>query len=363
MNERLVRDARHFSFFQLVKQLLRGQPGAVSPGEAGPPEREPIRFRPAASLAFPASDVASVESLGPRGEHRTERYRVTVNFMGLYGPASPMPNHFTEEILWAGREGRGARDFIDLFNHRMISFVHRSWEKYRFPEQFRADPLDPFTERMFCLLGLGTSGMREAAGVEPPPLLRTAALLSSRQRSAAGLECLLRAHFPGAAVRVEPCIARKVRIPPGGLMQLGRRGARLGEDACLGERVSDRSGTFRIVLGPMLRPEFDAFLPLGERLARLVRLTRLYVVDPLDFEVLLLLKESELPALRLLPGGDLPLGQASWIRPTGRQEGRGGPFVRTLDPLARRASGQDLGTGPDGGLDHRTASSPQGARR
>ena len=363
MNERLVRDARQFSFFQLVKQLLRGQPGAVPPGEAGPPAREPIRFRPAASLAFPASDVASVEPLGPQGEDRTERYRVTVNFMGLYGPASPMPNHFTEEILWAGPEGQGARDFIDLFNHRMISFVHRSWVKYRFPEQFRADPPDPFTERMFCLLGLGTNGMRDAVAVESLPLLRTAALLSSRQRSAVGLECLLRAHFPEVAVRVEPCIARKVRIPPNGLMQLGRRGARLGEDACLGERVPDRSGTFRIVIGPLKRPAFDAFLPRGECLGRLTRLTRLYLVDPLNFEVVLLLEPPELPALRLLPGGDLPLGHASWVRPTGRREGRVQVSVRTLDPLARRASGQELQARPVVEPDRRTTASPPGARR
>jgi len=274
-----------------------------------------------------------------------------------------MPNHFTEEIIWAGPEGQGARDFVDLFNHRMISFVHRSWEKYRFPEQFRADSPDPFTERMFCLLGLGTNGMRDAAAVESLPLLRTAALLSSRQRSAVGLECLLRAHFPEVAVRVEPCVARKVRIPPNGLMRLGRHGARLGEDACMGEQVPDRSGTFRIVLGPLKRPAFDAFLPRGEYLGRLVRLTRLYLVDPLDFEVVLLLEPPELPALRLLPGGGLPLGHASWVAPAGRRMGRVRLSVRTLDPLARRAGGQELEPRPAEGPDRRTTASPQGARR
>jgi type VI secretion system protein ImpH len=146
-------------------------------------------------------------------------------------------------------------------------------------------------------------------------------------------------------------------------MRLGRRGARLGEDACLGERVPDRSGTFRIVIGPLKRPGFDAFLPQGECLGRLTRLTRLYLADPLDFEVVLLLEPSELPALRLLPGRDLPLGQASWVAPTGRREGRVQVSVRTLDPLARRARGQASQTWPAEGPDRQTTASPLGARR
>ncbi len=361
--EELVRDARRTSFFQLVKLLLRGRPGAAPPGGAGPPAREPLRFRPAATLAFPTSDVDEVEALGRREPDGPERWRLTVNFMGLYGPASPMPNHFTEEMLWAGPEGQGARDFVDLFNHRMISFVFRAWQKYRFPEQFRSDAPDPFTQRMFCLLGLGTSGMREAAGVELLPLLASAALLSSRQRSAAGLEGLLRTHFSDVAVRVEPCVTRSVRIPAPNRMRLGRSGARLGEDACLGERVSDRSGSFRIEVGPMRLETFRAFLPRGERLARLIRLARLYLADPLDFEVVLRLEAPELPHLRLAPDRDLPLGQASWLAPTGRDEGRVRLFIRELDPLPPRADDGDGVPRFAAGSAPRTLAPPPGARR
>jgi type VI secretion system protein ImpH len=334
-----------------VKMLLRGRPGAARPGEAGPPAREPLRFRPAATLAFPTSDVESVEPIGgtqarapgpasggcPGGSGRpgdeAERWRVTVNFMGLYGPASPMPNHFTEEMLWAGPEEQGARDFVDLFNHRMISFVFRAWEKYRLPEQFRPEGPDPFTRRMFCLMGLGTDGMRETAGLEPLPLLASAALLSSRQRSAVGLEGLLRTHLSDVPVRVEPCVTRCVRIPEADTMRLGIRAARLGADACLGSSVSDRSGSFRVELGPMRFETFRSLLPHGERLPRLVRLVRLYLADPLDFEVALRLDPSDLPPLALAPERGLGLGHASWLSPTGRDEGRVRLLIRDLDPL------------------------------
>jgi type VI secretion system protein ImpH len=338
VSERLLAESRRYSFFQLVRLVLAGRPDAVAPGGAGPAAREPLRFRPNASLDFAVSDVEELERLETPGG---ERYRVTVNFMGLYGPASPLPNHFTEELLWGGTDAAGARDFLDLFHHRVISFLYRSWEKYRYPVQFDPDTLDDFSRRALCLIGLGTRGMEAAVGLSVLPLLRTSGSLASRHRSAAGLEGLLRDHFAGVGVRVDPCLERLVPIPRDQLFRLGRRGSRLGEDTCLGEAVRDRSGAFRITLGPLDgADQFRSFLPRGENLQRLVRLVRLYVADPLDFDVTLRLRAPAVPALQLAPDADLPLGQMSWIAPRGREEGRGRLTVHELDPLAsRRAPG------------------------
>ncbi len=338
LTERLLAESRRFSFYQLVRLLLRERPDAVAPGGTGPPAREALRFRPHASMGFAASDVEEVERIETQDG---ERYRVTVNFMGLYGPASPLPNHFTEEILWSAAESQGARDFLDLFHHRMISLLYRSWEKYRHPVSFDAGGSDVFTRRVFCLLGLGTAGMEGAVGVSCLPLLRVAGALGSRHRSAAGLEGFLRDQFHGVGVSVEPCLERTAPIPAEQLTRLGRGGSRLGEDACLGETLRDRRGAFRITLGPLQDAgQFRSFLPGGENLRRLVRLVRLYLADPLDFDVVLRLRAPAVPALRLRPAGDLPLGQMSWIAPRGREEGRGRLGVRELDPLgSRRAPG------------------------
>lgn len=340
LSERLFSESRHFSFFQLVRLLLREREGAVSPGGTGPAGRETVRFRPAASLGFAASDVESVARGEDPGAEIPTRFLVTVNFMGLYGPASPMPNHFTEEILWAGIDGQGVRDFLDLFHHRIISLFYRAWEKYRYPIQFEPGGADPVTARMLCLVGLGTRGMVEGAGVPAVPLLRTAGALGSRPRSAVGLEGFLRDHFPGIAVIVEACVEREAPIPATQRLRLGRSNARLGVDACLGERLRDRGGAFRIALGPLSGEDYRRFLPRGEDgdLARLVRLTRLFVLDPLTFDVALRLEAPAVPALRLAPEADLPLGQMSWLSPRGAAEGEACLSVRDIDPLARRAA-------------------------
>jgi type VI secretion system protein ImpH len=336
----LLASARRADFFQLVRLLARTRPGTSLPGGPGPASGESVRFRATPSMGFAASDVDSVVP----SPAAPERYEVTVNFMGLYGPASPMPNHFTEDLMWSGIDGEAERAFLDLFNHRMVSFVFRSWQKYRHPVQFDAAEPDAFTRRMLCLIGLGTAGMAEASGLDAVRLLKTAGAFVSRRRSAAGLEGVLREHFPGIGVRVVPNVERWASLPADQRMRLGKSGARLGRDACVGERVRDRSTSFRIELGPLERVAFRAFLPDGENLPRLARLVRLYVADPLDFEVLLRLTASEVPALAPRPEENLPLGQMSWLLRTHVREGRALIRVRRVDPLGDGIRGETQGT-------------------
>jgi type VI secretion system protein ImpH len=336
LGERAAAESHAWSFFQLVRALTRTSEGASLPGGPGPARSENLRFRPAASMGFPKSDVESVDRIGADEDEDTERWRVTVNFMGLYGPSSPMPNHFTEEIVWAGADADTGRDFVDLFHHRVISFVYRAWEKYRYPVCFTSGGTDPFTTRMSCLLGAGTAGMSEALGVPPVSLLRTAGLLADRHRSAAGLEQMLRVHFGGVDVRVRSCAERHARIPDAQRLRLGRPGATLGDSAVLGESVIDRAGSFEIELGPLAMPAFRRLLPGGEDLLRLVRLTRLYVTDPLDFHLRLRLRADQVPALRLAPPEPQPLGHLSWMRPHGAREGVALVSVRRVDPLRAR---------------------------
>lgn len=338
LSARLFEESHRFSFFQLVQLLLREREGAAAPGGEGPAGRETVRFRPAASLGFAAADIESVVATESIGAEIPARFLVTVNFMGLYGPASPMPNHFTEDIIWSGIEGDAMRDFLDLFHHRQISFLYRAWETYRHPVRFEPDGSDTFTQRMFCLVGLGTAGMAEAAELPIVPLLRTAGALATRHRSAAGLEGFLRDHFAGIDVTIESCTGRDVAIPHAQLLRLGRGPSRLGDDTCLGERMRDAAGAFRIVLGPLPRDDYRRFLPRGDELGRLVRLTRLFVTDPLEFDVVLRLESVSVPPLRLAPEDDLPLGQMSWLAPRGELEGTTRLSVRDQDPMTRRTA-------------------------
>lgn len=332
LESRLARDAHAWSFFRLVRTLTRTAPGAPEPGGEGPARAENVRFRPALSLGFAPSGIAEVERLPADGEGADPRWRVTVNFLGLYGPASPLPNHFTEQFLETPHDPDPARDFVDLFHHRIISLFHRAWVKYRYPLQAGPEARDPVSRRWRCLMGLGTAGMERACGLDARALLATAGLLADRHRSAAGLEGLLKVQLGIESLRVESNTPRRARIPDAQRLRLGSRAARLGRGTVLGERMLDRGGAFRIVIGPLGLVAYRRFLPGGPDLARLVRLTRLYVRDPLEFSVLLLLRAAEVPALRLDPAATLPLGWASWVTPRGADDGVARIPVHSLDP-------------------------------
>jgi type VI secretion system protein ImpH len=331
----LPAEAQRLPFMQLVYLLRRVDPDAAAPGGLGPPSRENLRFRSSTSMAFTPTDVESVEEQTEQPdpwEPPTTRVAITVNFLGLHGPSSPMPNHVTEEILQNGPEGEQVRDFLDLFHHRLISFVYRAWERVRPHLLFDPELPDAFTRRWLSFLGLGTEGACRTLPLAPVPLLRAAGLFADQRRSAAGLEGLLRDHLPGVGVEVESCVETPVRLTPDAQAFLGRSG-RLGEDARLGEAVRDWSGTFRVTLGPLSLARYRALLPDQEDLARLVALVRFYSPDALHFSLRLRLRGNQAPPLRLSPEADLPLGRMSWLLSPGESEEELELSTRGLDPM------------------------------
>jgi len=335
--DRLLGRPRDFEFFQLVKLLRREGQDAALPGGPGPARRENLRFRPSLSIGFPPGDIDTLQALESDDPAVPRRFRLEVNFMGLYGPSSPMPTHFAEDFMWAPGEDAG-RDFVDLFHHRMISFVFRAWLKYRHVEQFDPVDLDDFSRRALCAIGFGTPGIAEGSGLPPLPLLKSAGLLADRHRSAVGLEQYLRAHFALPSLRVRPCVEHHARVPRSQALRLGRPTARLGETAVLGERVADLAGTFRIELGPFDVATARRFLPGSPELARLVKLARLYVRDPLNMELKLRIPADGVPPLRLTERAQLGLGHLTWLSPDGRHEGEATVSLRAYDPLYQRRS-------------------------
>jgi type VI secretion system protein ImpH len=298
---------------------MRDAPGSVPPGENGPAAAEPVRFRPHASLGFAARDVETLEWVDFRGDvvddgDESARWRMTVNFHGLYGPASPMPAALTEEILWYVDDHDPVRDFLDIFHHRAISFVYRAWRKYRHHEQYEVDPYDAATRRCLALAGLPEE-MHPACPFDPLGVLRDVGLLWDVRRSVGGLEGILRDQFPGIRIRVDAAMGRVVEIPREQRSRLARHGSRLGEDATIGGQTFDLTGAFRVSLGPLSVEEYQAFFPGEARHTALVRLIRFYVSDPLECSIRLLLRGGEIPGASLEAERKLGLGKLCFLAP------------------------------------------------
>jgi type VI secretion system protein ImpH len=227
-------------------------------------------------------------------------------------------------MLWrAKRRDRALRDFLDLFNHRLLSLFYRAWEKHRFPivyERSGARGGGLFEHMLFAVVGLGTRGLRNRLSVSDLGLLRWASMLSRRPASETEVEDWVRDFF-GVDAEVTSFVPAWYVVEDDERLLLGR-GTRLGRDAFLGGSVLVAQSRFAIRIGPLAQAQYAAFLPGGPCFRALGEMLRMLVGPEYDFEIRLRLHRGEVPSLRLR-GPDTPgakLGWTTWLltRPLAR---------------------------------------------
>ena len=340
---RLFTRGWEFDFFQAVWLLDRYAGERVAVGERGPIGREAFRFRPDVQMGFPPADIRRIRECH---DHVTddEYYQVDVTFLGLYGASTPLPLHYAVDILrmveqaavrpeeQAGPErapadrppadraeeesGRApARDFLDIFHHRLISLFYRSWLKYRYDRAYGMPHRDVVTDYLLWLIGCSPQAEEATLGVSPVRMLRYTGILTQHPRSAASLEGVLSDYWADYPLELQQCVGRWVPVPPDDLNCAGVANCRLGVDLTVGEQVYDLSGAFNISLGPVDWEAYTLFLPDGPRFAQTRALVQLYCADPLASRIEVRLRAGEVPEMQLSSDGEgSRLGYTSWAR-------------------------------------------------
>jgi type VI secretion system protein ImpH len=301
-----------FDFFQAVRLLELMYPNHTPVGEGVEPEKEPVHFSARVSFDFPASDVHELE---PRAEGPPAR--MTTNFLGIAGTTGPLPTPLAELILERLKEkDTGMRDFLDIFNHRLISLMYRARKTHRVTLSSQKPEQGPMANYLYAFLGLGLHGLRNrmmaSDGLEDRALLPYAGLLSQKPRSVIGLERILSDHFR-APLRVQQLLGLWRRIESDQLTSLGVSGQNqvLGQSIVLGGRIWDQQGRFCILVGPLSFEAFQHFLPDGNAYRPLCAMARFYAGEEFDFRVRLKIQANEVPESRL---GTSKLGWTTWLK-------------------------------------------------
>jgi type VI secretion system protein ImpH len=312
----LFRKPFEIGFFQAVRLLRRWLPGRAPVGRFSPPAKETARFVAHPSLAFPASEIQEL-TLPPDDDSPAT---VKVNFMGLSSPQGVLPTPYTELIIErAQKKDNALRDFLDLFNHRLISFFYRAWEKHHFFVSYELGEPDSVSPLMMSLLGLGTQGLAERQLVPDQALIFYSGLLTQKPRSAQNLKQLLTDYFR-VKVEIEQFVGTWVplrKIYQTMLDDSESPMQRLGLGAIVGDEVWDQQSTVRVKLGPLTREQYLSFLPREESQAYrdLKSLLKFWANDELDFEVQLILQGEQTPGFNFDSdkSGELLLGWTTWI--------------------------------------------------
>jgi type VI secretion system protein ImpH len=398
----LFAEGYRFDFFQAVRLLEmihaasgrqeNGESGPkirsdqidprVSPGEGADPGKEIVRFKSAVNLDFPASDIAEVKRGSavaelPYGDRRHTAASVsdeekpsemdvhfkrremppemTVNFLGLAGSLGALDIPTTELVLEReSRNDKAFKDFLDIFNHRLISLLYRIRKHHRVGMSFSAPGEDQIAHYLYSLIGLDTPKLKGRMQVRDRSLLYYAGILAQSPRSMVGLERLLADYFQ-VEVKGKQFSGKWFDLEDSQWTLIGASGQnqRLGCDTVvLGSRVWDHHAQFEIHLGPLSLEEFVDFLPSGWRFGPLCDLIRFYVKDQFDFDVRLILKTAAIPEEWLKPS-HTALAWTSWLGLPGSRTLRipgghkasplseGNPYV-TVSSKSLRAEAQSI---------------------
>jgi type VI secretion system protein ImpH len=320
----LTSAARH-GFVTVVALLERLAPDAVRPGADGPPAREAVRFHHDPRLTFHTADVSRLQRARPSvglGEDAEPQaaFDVTTTFLGLSGVVSPLPAHMAEAVALEDPERGTLAAFLDVFHHRLLSLLYRLLVKYDYPREYLAGAQDAWSERVLELAGAPSAQDLEA--VPRWQILRLAPLLVSHGRNARTLELaltdVLGPALPGARFTVGEFVGAWVALEDQHLVRLGAANSSLGKDFLLGTKLFDRGGKFKITVGPLGQDDVDRLRPGGDLFALLREVVGLVNVDPLTYDLELVLDAGAAPPLALSRTGTTRLGLDSWLG--GRKE-------------------------------------------
>ncbi len=303
----LAEAPHRYDFYQTLRRiecLFDEQPRW---GEALRPVDESIRLGQDADLSFAPTSLAGFQ---PAEKGRAPR--LSVRLFGLLGPNGPLPLHLTEYVR---ERMRNAGDptlsrFLDLFHHRFLALFYRAWAQAQPHVNHDRPGDDRFHTYLGALVGLAPPALRGRDSVpDLAKFFHTGALIR-HARSADGLAAILRDFFR-VPVQIEELVGHWLHLAVADRGYLARRGCTLGAGAVLGAEVWDRQSKFRIRLGPLTRAQYESFLPGGAALRQLVDWVRNYLCFELEWEVRLVMKQAEVPSVRLQDGARL--GWTTWL--------------------------------------------------
>lgn len=313
VEDRLFAEPYSFEFVQAMRLLQLFYPNRKPVGLFSSPDTEIVRFGSRAVLTFPASEIHEFE----RRPGRAPLMRL--NFMGVIGPLGVLPLYYTELVGDRLRERDPVlRDFLDIFQHRMVSLFYRAWQKYRFLLGYEQGQGDAFSQYLLDIIGLGTKGLQNRQVIPDLSFVYYAGLLAQQPRSAEALRLMLHDYFE-VPVTVEQFLGAWYQLDEPSQCNLDDGFAvsqQLGFGAVAGDEIWDPQSRARIVLGPLSLKRYLDFLPSGTAFKPLQSMVRFFAGDEFDFEVQLLLKREETPGLELGSVGDESpqLGWVSWSK-------------------------------------------------
>lgn len=300
--EEAAKQPRKFSLFALVRGLAARAQDKAPVGRSKLPDQDIIRLRQIAHTHFPAATIEEIQI-------KDGRVEAGGFWLGLTGPMSPLPLHFTE---FAAYERRYAKtqpfgDFLDLLAGRFLQLFYRAWAVTQPAVQADRPEHDRFAEFVDRLTG-ATEGANQKSAFPAGSRLHYAALFASR-RSAGAIEGGLR-HLLGLPVDLREFKPVERDIDPEDQTRLGVQHHQLGE-AVLGRRAFLVTDSFEVRITARNASEFRRLQPDGGLFPVAAETLDALAPSHLEWSITLCIPQSAVEPARL--DGRSRLGWSSYV--------------------------------------------------
>ncbi|MGX9147713.1 type VI secretion system baseplate subunit TssG [Mesorhizobium sp. 128a] len=316
-------------FFQALRRIDAVCSDRPRLGESSRPSLDRVRIGQQPALAFPTRSIAGVTMAGENHPARISTY-----VLGLFGPNGPLPLHLTEYAFL--RQHNAADEtlvrFADIFHHRLASLFFRAWaESEPTVSHDRSLDEDRFAQQLGALAGFGTPCLLARDAMPDLAKFHFAGRLALQTCNAEGLAAILASFFV-APMEICEFVPQWVELPRSSLCLLGRDPGTgtLSSTATVGARLRVYHHRFRIIVGPLGLSQYERLLPGACGLKTMAQIIRNYLGDELDWDVNLVLRQEEVPEVRLGRSGRL--GWTSWMGKRKTQRHATDVTIRQTDP-------------------------------
>jgi len=231
--------AKRMNFYQRVRGLLR----------QGYSLENELRFISPLSLESYENNTSEVRESTPG------HFEIEVANDGLTGVSGALPVAYTEWLIerFYRYGDTSAKDFLDIFTHRLQSLRYRSWLYSHAYARAEYEGVYPLAREIASLSGtLHQSGLLQSQ--------RHAFLPGLGVRSMKGLEQWL-ALFIGSGVSITPFHGCWRQVDTGMQARVGGHSLTLGMAPMLGQMYHDIQSGFSLSIGPIRQADIDNFLP------------------------------------------------------------------------------------------------------
>ena len=311
-----------YDFYQFMRLIECMYPDKQRFGYSVKPSDDAIRIGQLPSMQFAPGALARFEM------NADYPAVLKVFFFGLFGPNGPLPIHLTE---FARHRMNIARDptfaeFADLFHHRLLSLFYRAWADKEPTTQLDRPHNDRFSIYVGSLLGIAERSQQQRDGVCDHTKFHFAAHLGCQTKHADGLIAVLRSYFQ-VPIAMEEFVGEWLTIPEDGLCYLNadQQTGQLGVSATIGLHSWQCIHKFRLIAGPLDLQQFESFLPNGKKITAFSDLVKNYIGFEFKWDLNLILKKNEVPAIRLGKYGWL--GWNSWLSARSRNDDAKDMFI------------------------------------